>query len=99
MFQPQSSPRGNVVGERSGVLAHSGQERRIQLGQPLQAEKIQSGYVGDAMAVNRLAVPIQHRNVDPAEINAVTRGPDHRADAGGGDTKAPEWFGEAERIR
>ena len=54
--QPQSTTRGDVIGEISRIVADAGQERRTHLGQPLQAEEIQAGHLGDAAATSS-AVP------------------------------------------
>src|SRR5438552_7174639 len=98
LAQPRSPRRGDVIGEHGGVVADPGQERGFHFRQPLQAEEIQPGHLADAAAVQRLAVSVQHRNVDPAEIEAVTGGPDHRADAVGADIEASQRFADARRI-
>ena len=49
--------------------------------------------------MDRLAVRIEHGNLDPAEVEAVAGGPDHRTDAVGADIKLPQRFGDAARIR
>src|SRR5437660_11218693 len=98
LAQPRSPRRGDVIGEHGGVVADPGQERGFHFRQPLQAEEIQTGHLGDAVAVTRLPARVQHGNVDPAEIEAVARGPDHRADAVAADVKAPQRFGDARRV-
>src|SRR6185437_3743063 len=91
--------RPDVIGETGGVVADAGQYRRIQSGQPLQAEEIQAGHGGDAVDMKRLAARIQHGNIDPAEVEAITGGPDYRANTGGAEIKPPQRLGETMRVR
>jgi len=48
--------------------------------------------------VNRRPAGIQHWNFDPAQVKAITCGPNHRADAGSVKIKAPKRFGQAGRV-
>ena len=92
------SAAGNVVGEPRRIVADAGQEGGFHPGQPLQADEVQSGHVGDAAAVNWLAAGVQYRHVDPAEVTVIAGRPDHRADAGAAKVQATERFQEAGRI-
>src|SRR5260370_29028492 len=69
---PQSTPDGDVLGEISGVVADPGQERGTHFRQPLQAEEIQAGHVGDTAAVNQLTACVQHRQVAPPQTLGQT---------------------------
>src|SRR4051812_1623927 len=90
--------RDDMIGEHRGIIADAGEKRGIHLRQPRQAEKIQPGYAGDAVVMEGIAVRILHRYVDPAEIDAVTGGPDHRADTGAVEIEALQGFGNARWI-
>ena len=51
----RNRPRANMIGEHGRIVADAGQEGGIHFRQPLQAEEIQAGHLGDAVAVNRFA--------------------------------------------
>src|SRR5436309_1475387 len=48
--------------------------------------------------MQRFAAAVQAGNVDPAEIDAVAGGPDHRADVVGVQVEAAQWVADAGRI-
>src|SRR4051812_11057440 len=76
-----SAPLRDVLGEPVGILPDAGQERGVHPRQPLQADEVEARHVGDAVTVDWLSLGVQDRLVDPAEVAAVARAPDHRADA------------------
>src|SRR6185295_12562221 len=88
----------DVVGEHGRVFADAGQERGIQFRQPLQAEEIQAGNGCDAVVVNRIAFGVGDGKIDPAEIDAVAGGPDHRGDAFRGEIEPLQRCGDAKRV-
>src|SRR4051794_8250923 len=51
-----------------------------------------------AAAVHRLAARIQYRDIDPAEIDAVAGGPDHRTDALLAKVETGQRRGDARRV-
>jgi hypothetical protein len=67
---------GNERGQPVGIIADTDQEGRRELGEPLQAKEIEALDLCGTGLVARAARGIEYRDIDPAEIEAVTGGPD-----------------------
>ena len=87
-----------MVGEHGRIFADAGQEGGIQFRQPLQAEEIQAGNSRDSVVVDRVAFGIDDGKIDPAEIDAVAGGPDHRGDAFRSEVEPLQGRGDAGRV-
>src|SRR5262249_56438516 len=84
----------DVLRNTGGVIPDPRQERGVHLGEPWKAQEVDAGHRGNAMLMSWLSDRVQNWQVDPAEVEAVTRSPDHRTQShiagvelaqGGGD--------------
>jgi hypothetical protein len=60
---------------------------------------LQSRNVGYALLANWFAASVQHRKVNPAEISALARRPDHCPNRGGTKIESQQRFDEAGWVR
>ena len=70
--------------EMFGVFPDPAQEGRFDCAQAIEAEDLKTPGLGHALSVARRAARVQHRYVDPAEVEVVARAPDNGRDPGGG---------------
>src|SRR5713101_1252474 len=81
--QPQSSlsavhdlPRHDLR-----VLAHAGEDRRLELSHPVHTDKVEPWHGSSAVGLDREAHLIEHRKLYPAVLRSIAAGPDYGSDS------------------
>lgn len=69
------------VSEVFGIATHTGQQAGLEGVHPVQTEKQQSRYCGDAALLHRPAVGVGHVGVQPVVVVFVAGGPDDTRDS------------------
>jgi hypothetical protein len=83
--------------DEGGVVPGTADEGAGAPGLEALPDEVQAGQLGDAVAVPQLAPTVEHRHVQPAVVAAVTGGPQHGADAGGGQVDPLRRCGQHHR--
>src|SRR5262249_49897492 len=77
------SSRGNSGGNVGGVLTDAQQDPGRAVVEQVHAQEIEPWEPRDAALLHRKPIVIKDRQVDPAIVKAIPRGPYHGSNAGG----------------
>src|SRR5262249_23324940 len=75
--------RGNSGGNVRSVLTNAQQDPGLGVVEQVHAQEVESRKPRDPALLHRKPICIKDRQVDPAIIKTIPRGPDHRGDTGG----------------
>src|SRR6266568_6570214 len=71
----------DVLRHQLGVLAHTVEDRRLELAHPVHTREVQAGNVRGAVSLDGKSHLVEDRQFHPPVIRTVTARPDDRADA------------------
>src|SRR5260370_22059162 len=63
------------------VLAHAGEDRRLELSHPVHTDKVEPWHGSSAVGLDREAHLIEHRKLYPALLRSIAAGPDDGSDS------------------
>src|SRR5260370_39672750 len=79
--QPSRSALHDLPRHDLRVLAHAGEDRRLELSHPVHSDKVEPWHRSSAVGLDREAHVIEHRKLYPAILRSIPAGPDDASDS------------------
>src|SRR5260370_15606499 len=79
--QPSRSALHDLPRHDLRVLAHAGEDRRLELSHPVHADKVEPWHRSRAVGLDGEAHVIEHRKLYPAVLRSIAAGPDDASDS------------------